>query len=126
MDTSSQRLTAAFHGCGSGRGLRSRAAGRLLLVRSGRFATPAGNACIHAIAMVRLRAPRHDPLAKRRRFIWLVLARGLHEQGDLDAVVDVELVEQAGDVGLTVGTERCSAAAISALVSPRPTARATS
>src|SRR3954468_20198307 len=35
-----------------------------------------------------------------RRFIWLVLARVLHEQGDLDAVVDVELVEQAGDVGL--------------------------
>jgi hypothetical protein len=32
MDASSQRLTAAFHGCGSGRGLRSRAAGRLLLV----------------------------------------------------------------------------------------------
>src|SRR3954469_1944432 len=29
-----------------------------------------------------------------------VLARVLYEQGDLDAVVDVELVEQAGDVGL--------------------------
>ena len=29
-----------------------------------------------------------------------LLARGLHEQGDLDAVVDLELVEQAGDVGL--------------------------
>jgi hypothetical protein len=34
---------------------------------------------------------------------WLVLARGLHEQGDLDAVVDVELVEEAGDVGLDRG-----------------------
>jgi hypothetical protein len=55
-----------------------------------------------------------------------VPARVLHEQGDLDAVVDVELVEQAGDVALTVGTERCSAAAISALAWPRPTARATS
>src|SRR5215213_6742188 len=63
----------------------------LHLVRSGRFPLAAGNARIHAIAIVRLRTPRHDPLAKRRRFIWLVLARGLHEQGDLDAVVDVEL-----------------------------------
>src|SRR2546423_13995687 len=57
----------------------------------------------HAIAVVRLRTPRHDPRAKRRRFIWLVLARVLHEQGDLDAVVDVELVEQAGDGGLDRG-----------------------
>ena len=32
-----------------------------------------------------------------------MLARGLHEQGDLDAVVDVELVEEAGDVGLDRG-----------------------
>ena len=30
----------------------------------------------------------------------LVPACVFHEQGDLDAVVDVELVEQAGDVGL--------------------------
>src|SRR5215212_12208439 len=30
----------------------------------------------------------------------LAPARVLHEQGDLDAVVDVQLVEQAGDVGL--------------------------
>src|SRR4051812_18653264 len=30
----------------------------------------------------------------------LMPARVLHEQGDLDAVVNVELVEQAGDVGL--------------------------
>ena len=30
----------------------------------------------------------------------LVLARGLHEQGDLDAVVDLELVEQPGDMAL--------------------------
>jgi len=29
-----------------------------------------------------------------------VTARDLHEQGDLDAVVDLELVEEAGDVGL--------------------------
>src|SRR5439155_1599842 len=63
----------------------------------------AGGARVHAIAIVRLRTSRHDPLAKRRRFIWLVLARGLHEQGDLDAVVDVELVEEAGDVGLDRG-----------------------
>ena len=33
----------------------------------------------------------------------LVLARGLHEQGDLDAVVDLELVEESGDVGLDRG-----------------------
>ena len=79
------------------------AGGRSQLVRSGRLPLAAGNARIHAIAMVRLRTPRHDPLAKRRRFIWLVLARGLHEQGDLDAVVDVELVEEAGDVGLDGG-----------------------
>src|SRR5262249_49155642 len=79
------------------------AAGRVALplaVRTGRLPLAAGNARIHAIAMVRLRTPRPDPLAKRRRFIWLALARGLHEQGDLDAVVDVELVEEAGDVGL--------------------------
>src|SRR4029450_7535842 len=73
---------------------------RSWLVRSGGFPLAAENARIHAIAVVRLARPRPDPLAKRRRFIWLVLARGLHEQGDLDAVVDVELVEQAGDVGL--------------------------
>src|SRR5215208_7283939 len=30
----------------------------------------------------------------------LVLARGLHEQGDLDAVVDLELVEESGDMAL--------------------------
>ena len=30
-------------------------------------------------------------------------APGLHEQGDLDAVVDVELVEEPGDVGLHRG-----------------------
>ena len=30
----------------------------------------------------------------------LVLARGLHEQGDLDAVVDFELVEETGNVAL--------------------------
>ena len=76
---------------------------RFDVVRSGRFPLAAGNARIHAIAIVRRRTPRHDPLAKRRRFIWLVLARGLHEQGDLDAVVDVELVEEAGDVGLDRG-----------------------
>jgi hypothetical protein len=32
-----------------------------------------------------------------------VLARGLHEQGDLDAVVDLELVQQPGDVSLDRG-----------------------
>src|SRR5437762_11497230 len=97
----------------------------LLLVRGGRFPLAAGNARVHAIAIVRLRTSRHDPLAKRRRFIWLVLARGLHEQGDLDAVVDV-LSSRRETWALTVATERSSAAAISALVSPRPTARATS
>src|SRR6478736_4305641 len=82
---------------------RGRQGRPLLLVRSGLFPLAAGNARIHAIAIVRLRTPRHDPLAKRRRFIWLVLARVLHEQGDLDAVVDLELVEEAGDVGLDRG-----------------------
>jgi hypothetical protein len=60
-----------------------------VVVRSGRIPLAAGKRSHHAIAIVRLRTPRHDPLAKGRRFIWLVLARGLHEQGDLDAVVDV-------------------------------------
>src|SRR6478609_970966 len=60
----------------------------------------AGGARVHAIAIVRLRLLDMIHSPRRRRFIWLVPARGLHEQGDLDAVVDVELVEQAGDVGL--------------------------
>src|SRR5215210_5198064 len=46
-------------------------------------------------------APFASPPDYRRRR--LLLARGLHEQGDLDAVVDVELVEEAGDVGLDGG-----------------------
>ena len=41
-----------------------RRAKRALVVRSGRFSLAAGNVRIHAIAIVRLRTPRHDPLAK--------------------------------------------------------------
>src|SRR3954465_12018466 len=33
-------------------------------------------------------------------WLTLVLARDLHEQGDLDAVVDLELVEETGDMAL--------------------------
>src|SRR3954447_23295080 len=44
--------------------------------------------------------PRHARRAERRRCIQLVLARLLHEQGNLDAVIDLELVEEAGDMAL--------------------------